>query len=207
MDAAQAISHTKIDLQKLDADFIAFSAHKIYGPNGIGVLSGKLTALEQLQPFNYGGKMVDFVSKERIHFAELPYRLEAGTPNIAGVIGFNAVLEWLEKWDITQGEQHAIQLAEQAKVRLKNYPNCRLFESPQPSSVVSFVFDDIATADIATLLAEQHIALRTGVHCAMPYLARLSVTSTLRLSFAPYNTPAELNQFFAALDNTLDLLQ
>lgn len=207
VDAAQAISHTKIDLQKLDADFIAFSAHKIYGPNGIGVLSGKLTALEQLQPFNYGGKMVDFVSKERIHFAELPYRLEAGTPNIAGVIGFNAVLEWLEKWDITQGEQHAIQLAEQAKVRLKNYPNCRLFESPQPSSVVSFVFDDIATADIATLLAEQHIALRTGVHCAMPYLARLSVTSTLRLSFAPYNTPAELDQFFAALDNTLDLLQ
>lgn len=207
VDAAQAISHTKIDLQKLDADFIAFSAHKIYGPNGIGVLSGKLSALEQLQPFNYGGKMVDFVSKERIHFAELPYRLEAGTPNIAGVIGFNAVLEWLEKWDMTQAEQHAIQLAEQAKARLKNYPNCRLFESPQPSSVVSFVFDDIATADIATLLAEQHIALRTGVHCAMPYLARLSVTSTLRLSFAPYNTPAELDQFFAALDNTLDLLQ
>ena len=207
VDAAQAISHIQIDLQKLDADFIVFSAHKIYGPNGIGVLSGKLTALEQLQPFNYGGKMVDFVSKERIHFAELPYRLEAGTPNIAGVIGFNAVLEWLEKWDIVQGEQHAIQLAEQAKVRLKNYPNCRLFESPQPSTVVSFVFDDIATADIATLLAEQHIALRTGVHCAMPYLARLSVTSTLRLSFAPYNTLAELNQFFAALDNTLDLLQ
>lgn len=207
VDAAQAISHIQIDLQKLDADFIVFSAHKIYGPNGIGVLSGKLTALEQLQPFNYGGKMVDFVSKERIHFAELPYRLEAGTPNIAGVIGFNAVLEWLEKWDITQGEQHAVQLAEQAKARLKNYPNCRSFESPQPSSVVSFVFDDIATADIATLLAEQHIALRTGVHCAMPYLARLSVTSTLRLSFAPYNTPAELDQFFAALDNTLDLLQ
>lgn len=207
VDAAQAISHTKIDLQKLDADFITFSAHKIYGPNGIGVLSGKLTALEQLQPLNYGGKMVDFVSKERIHFADLPYRLEAGTPNIAGVIGFNAVLEWLEKWDIEQGEQHAVQLAEQAKVRLKNYPNCRLFESPQPSSVVSFVFEKIATSDIATLLAEQQIALRTGVHCAMPYLARLGVASTLRLSFAPYNTQAELERFFVALDNTLDLLQ
>lgn len=207
VDAAQAISHTKIDLQKLDADFITFSAHKIYGPNGIGVLSGKLTALEQLQPLNYGGKMVNFVSKERIHFADLPYRLEAGTPNIAGVIGFNAVLEWLEKWDIEQGEQHAVQLAEQAKVRLKNYPNCRLFESPQPSSVVSFVFEKIATSDIATLLAEQQIALRTGVHCAMPYLARLGVASTLRLSFAPYNTQAELERFFVALDNTLDLLQ
>lgn len=207
VDAAQAISHTKIDLQKLDADFITFSAHKIYGPNGMGVLSGKLTALEQLQPLNYGGKMVNFVSKERIHFADLPYRLEAGTPNIAGVIGFNAVLEWLEKWDIEQGEQHAVQLAEQAKVRLKNYPNCRLFESPQPSSVVSFVFEKIATSDIATLLAEQQIALRTGVHCAMPYLARLGVASTLRLSFAPYNTQAELERFFVALDNTLDLLQ
>ncbi|WP_293730834.1 cysteine desulfurase [uncultured Actinobacillus sp.] len=207
VDAAQAISHTKIDLQKLDADFITFSAHKIYGPNGIGILSGKLTALEQLQPLNYGGKMVNFVSKERIHFADLPYRLEAGTPNIAGVIGFNAVLEWLEKWDIEQGEQHAVQLAEHAKVRLKNYPNCRLFESPQPSSVVSFVFEKIATSDIATLLAEQQIALRTGVHCAMPYLARLGVASTLRLSFAPYNTQAELERFFTALDNTLDLLQ
>lgn len=207
VDAAQAISHTKIDLQKLDADFITFSSHKIYGPNGIGVLSGKLTALEQLQPLNYGGKMVDFVSKERIHFADLPYRLEAGTPNIAGVIGFNAVLEWLEKWDIEQGEQHAVQLAEQAKVRLKNYPNCRLFESPQPSSVVSFVFEKIATSDIATLLAEQQIALRTGVHCAMPYLARLGVASTLRLSFAPYNTQTELERFFVALDNTLELLQ
>ena len=207
VDAAQAISHIKIDLQKLDADFLAFSAHKIYGPNGIGILSGKLTALEQLQPLNYGGKMVSFASKNEIRFSELPYRLEAGTPNIAGVIGFNAVLKWLEKWDIEQAEHHAVQLAEQTKVRLKNYSNCRLFASPQPSSIVCFVFEHIASADISTLLAEQNIALRTGVHCAMPYLTRLGVPSTLRLSFAPYNTQEDVDAFFVALEKALDLLE
>ena len=207
LDAAQAISHINIDLQQLDADFIAFSAHKIYGPNGIGVLSGKSTALELLQPLQYGGKMVAFAAKDEIRFAELPYRLEAGTPNIAGVIGFNAVLQWLEQWDLTEGEMQAVQLAERAKVRLKNYPNCQLFASPQPSSVVSFVFKGIATSDLTTLLAEQNIALRAGVHCAMPYLVRLGVASTLRLSFAPYNTQKELDYFFTALDKSLELLE
>ncbi|MGC7589961.1 aminotransferase class V-fold PLP-dependent enzyme [Bisgaard Taxon 46] len=206
VDSAQAISHLRIDLQALDADFIAFSAHKLYGPNGLGVLSGKLTALEQLTPSNYGGKMVDRVSKSQITFADLPYRLEAGTPNIASVIGFNAVLEWLEKWDFDLAEQHAIALAEQCKVRLKNYKNCQLFESPQPSTVVSFIFSGIATSDIATLLAEQNIALRSGEHCAQPYLARLGQANTLRLSFAPYNQQADVDAFFNALDNALNLL-
>ncbi|WP_386690899.1 Cysteine desulfurase CsdA [Lonepinella sp. MS14434] len=206
VDAAQAISHLKIDLQKLDADFIAFSAHKIYGPNGLGVLSGKQPALEKLQPLQYGGKMVAFASKQEIRYADLPYRLEAGTPNIAAVIGFNAVLEWLEKWDIEQAEQYALDLAQQTEVRLKNYQNCRLFSAPQPSTVISFVFDNIACADLATLLAEQNIALRTGVHCAMPYLARLGVPSTLRLSLAPYNTEQDVQAFFTALDKALELL-
>lgn len=207
VDAAQAISHLKVDLQRLDADFLAFSAHKIYGPNGIGVLSGKLTALNQLQPLFYGGKMVEKVSKTHIEFAELPYRLEAGTPNIAGVIGFNAVLGWLENWDITEAEQYALSLVEQAKVRLKNYPNCRLFETPQASTIISFVFNGIACSDLATLLAEQNIAIRTGVHCAQPYLARLGQSATLRLSIAPYNTQVELDAFFIALEKSLALLE
>ncbi|QIM68609.1 cysteine desulfurase [Basfia succiniciproducens] len=207
VDAAQAISHVKIDLRKLDADFLSFSAHKIYGPNGLGVLSGKLTALELLQPLIYGGKMVDRVSKQQISFAELPYRLEAGTPNIAGVIGFNAVLSWLNQWDFEQAEHHAVQLAEQTKVRLKNYEFCQLFNSPKPSSVISFVFKNIAGSDLATLLAEQNIALRTGVHCAQPYLSRLGQHSTLRLSFAPYNTQQEVDAFFTALDKSLALLE
>ncbi|OOF58357.1 cysteine desulfurase [Rodentibacter myodis] len=207
VDAAQAVSHIKIDLQDLDADFLAFSAHKIYGPNGIGVLSGKLTALSQLQPLFFGGKMVDRVSSEKITFADLPYRLEAGTPNIAGVIGFHAILEWLSQWDFIAAEQHAVALAESVKVRLKTYTNCRLFNSPQPSSIVCFVFDGIDCSDIATLLSEQHIALRVGEHCAQPYLARLGERTTLRLSFAPYNTPEDVEKFLIALDKTLDLLQ
>ncbi|MGF7433641.1 cysteine desulfurase [Pasteurella bettyae] len=206
VDAAQAISHMKIDIQKLDADFLSFSAHKLYGPNGIGVLTGKLAALELLQPLLYGGKMVEQVSNQAIRFSELPYRLEAGTPNIAGVIGFNAVLEWLQQWDLEQAEQQAIALAEQVKVRLKNYKNCLQFSSPQPSSIISFVFTDIASSDLATLLAEQNIALRTGVHCAQPYLARLAQSSTLRLSFAPYNSQQDVDAFFTALDNSLELL-
>lgn len=101
--------------------------------------------------------MIDRVSHECITFADLPYRLEAGTPNIAGVIGFGTVLDWLKKWDFQAAEAHAIELAEQSKVRLKNYPNCRLFNSPQPSSVVCFVFDGIAASDLATLLSEQKL--------------------------------------------------
>lgn len=207
VDAAQAISHVKIDLQDLDADFLAFSAHKIYGPNGIGVLSGKLTALSQLQPLFFGGKMVDRVSCDNITFADLPYRLEAGTPNIAGVIGFNATLDWLQKWDFVEAEKHAVALAESVKVRLKSYANCRLFNSPQPSTVVCFVFDGIECSDLSTLLSEQKIALRVGEHCAQPYLARLGERTTLRLSFAPYNTPEDVEAFFIALDKALDLLQ
>ncbi|OOS00078.1 cysteine desulfurase [Canicola haemoglobinophilus] len=206
LDCAQAISHKKIDLQALDADFIVFSAHKIYGPTGLGVLTGKLAALEKLQPTFFGGKMVERVSKQETSFAPLPYRLESGTPNIAGVIGFSAVLNWLSQWNIAQGEKFAVQLAEQTKVQLQNYPNCRLFTSPQPSTIVSFIFTGIATSDIATLLAEQQIALRSGEHCAQPYLQRLGQSSILRLSFAPYNNQQDIEQFFNALDKTLELL-
>ncbi|PJG86566.1 cysteine desulfurase [Conservatibacter flavescens] len=206
VDAAQAISHVPIDLQDLDADYIAFSAHKLYGPNGLGVLSGKLNALTRLQPLLYGGKMIEQVSHENIVFAPLPYRLEAGTPNIASVIGFNATLTWLKNIPFQAAENHAIQLAETVKARLAHYAHCRLFNSPQPSTIVCFVFNNIASADLATLLAEQRIALRTGEHCAQPYIARLGQSSTLRLSFAPYNTEQDVNAFFTALDKSLSLL-
>ena len=207
LDAAQAISHVKIDLAELDVDFIAFSAHKIYGPTGLGVLSGKLSSLNLLQPLQYGGKMISKVSKEQITFSALPYRLEAGTPNIAAVIGFNAVLAWLSQWDIAEMESSAVHLAEITRQRLSQYEKCKLFNSPQPSSVISFIFEDINASDLATLLAEQHIALRVGEHCAQPYLARLGQTATLRLSFAPYNVVSEVEAFFNALDKSLELLR
>ena len=207
LDAAQAISHVKIDLAELDVDFIAFSAHKMYGPTGLGVLSGKLSSLNLLQPLQYGGKMIRKVSKEQITFSALPYRLEAGTPNIAAVIGFNAVLAWLSQWDIAEMESSAVHLAEITRRGLSHYEKCKLFNSPQPSSVVSFIFEDINASDLATLLAEQQIALRVGEHCAQPYLARLGQTATLRLSFAPYNVASEVETFFNALDKSLELLR
>ena len=207
LDAAQAISHVKIDLAELDVDFIAFSAHKMYGPTGLGVLSGKLSSLNLLQPLQYGGKMISKVSKEQITFSALPYRLEAGTPNIAAVIGFNAVLAWLSQWDIAEMESSAVYLAEITRRGLSHYEKCKLFNSPQPSSVVSFIFEDINASDLATLLAEQQIALRVGEHCAQPYLARLGQTATLRLSFAPYNVASEVETFFNALDKSLELLR
>ena len=207
VDAAQAISHIKIDLAELDADFIAFSAHKIYGPTGLGVLSGKLDALNLLQPLQYGGKMISKVSQQHITFAELPYRLEAGTPNITAVIGFNTVLEWLSQWEIGEMEEHAVHLAEMTRQRLSSYQQCKLFNSPQPSSVVSFVFEDVNAFDLATLLAEQNIALRVGEHCAQPYLARLGQAATLRLSFAPYNIDSDVEAFFKALEKSLELLR
>ena len=207
LDAAQAISHVKIDLAELDVDFIAFSAHKMYGPTGLGVLSGKLSSLNLLQPLQYGGKMISKVSKEQITFSALPYRLEAGTPNVAAVIGFNAVLAWLSQWDIAEMESSAVHLAEITRRGLSHYEKCKLFNSPQPSSVVSFIFEDINASDLATLLAEQQIALRVGEHCAQPYLARLGQTATLRLSFAPYNVASEVETFFNALDKSLELLR
>ena len=207
LDAAQAISHVKIDLAELDVDFIAFSAHKMYGPTGLGVLSGKISSLNLLQPLQYGGKMISKVSKEQITFSALPYRLEAGTPNIAAVIGFHAVLAWLSQWDIAEMESSAVHLAEITRRGLSHYEKCKLFNSPQPSSVVSFIFEDINASDLATLLAEQQIALRVGEHCAQPYLARLGQTATLRLSFAPYNVASEVETFFNALDKSLELLR
>lgn len=205
VDAAQAVSHRKIDLQELDADFLAFSAHKIYGPNGLGILSGKLTALSQLAPLFFGGKMVDRVTNEEITFAPLPYRLEAGTPNIAAVIGFNATLNWLSQWDFVAGAQHAQSLAKTTHTRLRAYPHCRLF-SPPDSTIISFTFDGISNFDLATLLSEQQIALRVGEHCAQPYLAHLNQRGTLRLSFAPYNCAQDVARFFAALDRALEIL-
>lgn len=206
VDAAQAISHFPVDFSHLDCDFLVFSAHKIYGPTGLGVLVGKRTALAQLQPLQYGGKMVQKVNHQNSSWADLPYRFEAGTPNIAGVIGFGEVLNWLNGWDFVAMEQHCLQLAEQCKVRLKNYAHCRLFAAPQPSTIIGFIFEQIDSSDLATLLAEQNIALRVGQHCAQPYLARLGQHSILRLSFAPYNQLQDVERFFIALNNALELL-
>ena len=205
IDAAQAVSLFPIDIQKLDCDFLAFSAHKLYGPTGLGVLTGKFNALDRVRPLFYGGKMVNTVTANETTFAPLPYRLEAGTPNIAGVIGFGAVLTWWQKWNTLEAKAHTIALAEETRIRLANYPTCQIFSAPN-SSVVSFVFTDIASSDLALVLGEHNIAFRSGKHCAEPYLTQLGQSNVLRLSFAPYNQQSDIDRFFTALDEARDLL-
>lgn len=205
IDMAQAVCSEIVDVQAIDADFYAFSAHKMYGPNGVGVLTGKLQSLAELRPLVFGGKMLKEVSVLHLELAELPYRLEAGTPNIAGIIGFGAVLKWLNKWDFKALNQGLYHLAEQARKRLNSYKNVQIIGG-QNSPTISFVVRGVHHADIAAVLNKSKVAIRVGEHCAKPYLRYLAQTGTLRISLAHYNTNTDLEQFFNALDFALEIL-
>ena len=207
LDMAQAVCSEKVDIQRLDADFYAFSAHKIYGPTGVGVLIGKLQSLAELRPLVFGGKMLKNITEQQLTLAEIPYRFEAGTPNIAGIIAFGNVLEWLAEWDFSALNQGLYQLAEQVRKRLKNYQNLQIIGGDQPSPTISFHLIGQHHADIAAILTEQQIALRAGEHCAKPYLRYLAQTGTLRLSLAHYNVAEDIERFFDALDFALSILE
>lgn len=207
LDVAQAVCSEQIDVQKLDADFYAFSAHKMYGPTGVGVLTGKLSSLEQLRPLFFGGKMLQQITEQKLTLAELPYRLEAGTPNIAGIIAFGEVLEWWTQWDFRLLNQNLYQLADHARKRLFLKKNLQILGERSNSPTISFVFNDQHHADVAAILTEQKIALRSGEHCAKPYLRYLAQTGTLRISLAHYNVQADLERFFEALDFVIDILE
>ncbi|MBE2896571.1 cysteine desulfurase [Pasteurellaceae bacterium HPA106] len=206
LDCAQAVVHQRIDMQRVGADFYIFSAHKLYGPTGLGVLAGTRDALDGLQPLFYGGKMVARVSESVISFAPLPQRLEAGTPNVAAVIGFGRVLEWLAQWDFDKLNCDTVTLAQQCHTAFSQWPGCRLFSATPANTLFSFAFDGVASVDMAMLLQEYGIALRTGQHCAQPYLHALGEHSLLRVSFAPYNNAHDLERFLTALSQSLDLL-
>ncbi|AAP95424.1 cysteine desulfurase [[Haemophilus] ducreyi] len=205
LDCAQAVCSESIDVQRLGADFYTFSAHKMYGPTGVGVLMGKVQSLAQIRPLFFGGKMLSDVSIDHLELAELPYRLEAGTPNIAGIIGFGKVLQWLAKWDMDTLNQAVKQLSIQAYQRLTGYSNIRLF-CDKPTTIISFAVDRIHHADIAAIMAESKVAIRSGEHCAKPYLAHLNQPGTLRISLAPYNQAQDLNRLFEALEVAFTLL-
>lgn len=207
LDIAQAVCTEKVDCSALDADFYAFSAHKLYGPNGVGVLMGKQAALEQLRPLFYGGKMLQNVSETALTLAELPYRLEAGTPNVAGIIGFGAVLAWLEKWDMEALNQGLYQLSEALFKRLKSVKNLQMLGDDPKRSTFSFQIEGIHHSDISAILNEQQVALRVGEHCAQPYMRYLQQTGTLRISLAHYNTLEDIERFFAALELALEMLE
>ena len=198
VDGAQGIVHYPADVQQLDIDFYAFSGHKLYGPTGIGVLYGKPELLEAMSPWLGGGKMISEVSFDGFTTQPAPWKLEAGTPNVAGVIGLSAALEWLaENW--SRG------LATLAEDALAKRPGFRSFRC-QDSSLLAFDFAGVHHSDMVTLLAEYGIALRAGQHCAQPLLAELGVSGTLRASFAPYNTQSDVDALVAAVDRALEIL-
>jgi len=205
VDGAQGVVHFPADVQKLDIDFYAFSGHKLYGPTGIGALYGKAELLAQMTPWLGGGKMIAEVTFDGFTTQEIPYRLEAGTPNVAGVIGLSAALEWLADIDIIQAESWSRGLATLAEEALKQRPGFRSFRV-QDSSLLAFDFEGVHHSDMVTLLAGYGIALRAGQHCAQPLLAALGVKGTLRASFAPYNTQNDVDALVAAVDRALEIL-
>ncbi|MBJ3813818.1 cysteine desulfurase CsdA [Shimwellia pseudoproteus] len=205
VDGAQGIAHSPVDVNALDIDFYAFSAHKLYGPTGIGALYGRRALLQEMSPWLGGGKMVKQVSFDGFTRQDVPWGLEAGTPNIAGVIGLDAALTWLETIDMSQAEHYTRGLATQAEALLARRPGFHSYRC-QDASLLAFNFDGVHYGDLATLLAESGLTLRAGQHCAQPLLAALGVTGTIRASFAPYNSPADVTRLVESVDRALDLL-
>lgn len=205
VDGAQGVVHFPADVQRLDIDFYAFSGHKLYGPTGTGVLYGKAKLLDEMSPWLGGGKMITEVTFDGFQTQPVPYKLEAGTPNVAGVIGLSAALEWLNSIDIAQAESYSRGLATLAEEALAKRPGFRSFRV-QDSSLLAFDFAGVHHSDMVTLLAGYGIALRAGQHCAQPLLAALGVKGTLRASFAPYNTQHDVDALVDAVDRALDLL-
>jgi len=205
VDGAQGVVHFPADVQRLDIDFYAFSGHKLYGPTGIGVLYGKANLLDEMSPWLGGGKMITEVTFDGFQTQPIPYKLEAGTPNVAGVMGLSAALEWLNGIDIAQAESYSRGLATLAEEALAKRPGFRSFRV-QDSSLLAFDFAGVHHSDMVTLLAGYGIALRAGQHCAQPLLAALGVKGTLRASFAPYNTQHDVDALVDAVDRALDLL-
>jgi cysteine desulfurase/selenocysteine lyase len=200
LDGAQATAHLPIDVQDLDCDFYAFSAHKLYGPTGIGVLWGREALLEQMRPYHGGGEMIQYVSFSGTEYAPLPYKFEAGTPNIAGVIGLGAALDYLCALDletITDYEAHLLKYATTALQSLDGYRIIGTATHKVP--IVSFVHERIHAHDVATILDSQGIAIRSGHHCAMPLMEFLQVPATNRMSLSFYNTTQEIDQCIRAL--------
>ena len=194
IDGAQAAPHMKIDVQDLDCDFYAFSGHKLFGPTGIGVLYGKASLLESMPPYQGGGDMISLVTFEKTHYNVLPYKFEAGTPNIAGGIGLGAAIDYLNRIGIEAVESYESQLLSYAMEALSSVPGLRFIGTPrQRAGVISFLLEGVHAHDVGTILDQEGVAIRTGHHCAMPVMQRFGVPATARASFAFYNTKDEVD--------------
>lgn len=201
IDGAQSIPHLKVDVQDIDADFYVFSAHKIYGPTGIGVLYGKENLLDKLPPYQGGGEMIKNVSFEKTTFNELPFKFEAGTPDYIGTTAFAKALEYVSALGMDNIAAHEHELTVYAMQRLKEIPHIRIFgEAENKGGVISFLVGDIHHFDMGTLLDRLGIAVRTGHHCAEPLMRRLGIEGTVRASFGLYNTKEEVDALVAGIE-------
>lgn len=204
VDGAQAAPHLRIDVQDLDVDLFAFSAHKMYGPNGVGVLYGKKELLDQMPPYQGGGEMISEVRFSGTTYNELPYKFEAGTPNISGVITFGAAIDYLENIGIANAAAWEKELLNYATEKLEAVPGIKIYgKQPEKSGVISFNVDGVHFFDLGTMLDKFGIAVRTGHHCADPLMEHFNILGTVRASFAFYNTREEVDVFVEALKKVI----
>ncbi len=207
VDGAQAVGHWPVDVQSLDCDFYAFSAHKLFGPTGVGVLYGKRELLEAMPPYQGGGEMIESVSFKGTTYNQLPYKFEAGTPDIAGVIGLGAAVDYLNSLDRAGAARHEQALLEYAQKKAQSVSGLRVIgTASHKASVLSFVLDGVHPADLGTLMDQQGIAVRTGNHCAQPIMDQYGIPGTVRASFSFYNTFEEIDRLFAALEKAKQFL-
>jgi cysteine desulfurase/selenocysteine lyase len=206
IDGAQALPHVPVDVQALDADFYAFSGHKIYGPTGIGVLYAKEALLNEMPPYQGGGDMILSVSFEGTTYNTLPYKFEAGTPNIAGAVGLGAAVEYVQNIGLGAIAAHEHGLLEYATARLSEIDGLRIIgEAAQKAGLISFVLDGVHPHDIGTVLDGEGVAIRAGHHCAQPVMERFGVPATARASFAMYNTFHEIDVLAEAIRKTIKM--
>ena len=208
IDGAQSVAHLDVDVQALDIDFFAFSAHKLFGPTGVGVLYGKRELLESMPPYQGGGEMIKEVSFEGTTYNELPYKFEAGTPNIADVIAFSAAIDYVNALSKEALFTQELALLAYATEQLSTIPGLRIIgTAPDKIAVISFVIDGIHPQDLGVLLDKFGIAIRTGHHCVQPLMKRFGLPGTCRASFAFYNTFEEIDLFVKALRRSINMLQ
>lgn len=206
VDGAQAFQHTGVDIQKLDADFYAFSAHKAYGPNGVGILYGKRKWLDQMPPYQGGGEMISEVSFSGTTFNEPPFKFEAGTPNITGVIAFDSALKLLEETGLQAISEWEKKILQFTVSELKKLKGLRIYgESSHKSGIVSFNIGNIHPFDLGMLLDKSGIAVRTGHHCADPVMQHFNIPGTVRVSLGMYNSEKDINLFIEAMRKIIRL--
>ena len=200
VDGAQAIPHLAVDVQALDCDFYVFSSHKMYGPTGVGVLYGRRALLEAMPPYQGGGDMIASVTFEKTEYNVVPYKFEAGTPNIGGVVGFGAAVDYLMSLDREAALAHEDALLEYATACVREIPGTRIIgEARHKTAVLSFLMDNVHPHDAGTILDSQGVAVRTGQHCAQPVMDRYGITATIRASLGIYNTREDIDALIRAL--------